>query len=152
MKKIILSLFLITSLLFQIETSSAWEETSGESSTVKVRVTEKVPGVECSPVTNKEWKIIKDENWAPAMYDCKVEKWATQIVKMLGNIIKYFTYIALLGWVLFIVYNGILYSMWWADPSFKDDAKKRITATLIWLILLLLSGPILQIIAPWIYK
>ncbi len=147
MKKIILSIIIITSLLFQINYSFAasWD-------TVKVRVTEKVPWVTCDEVKNKKWEIIRDENWNPALYDCQVEKWATQIVKMLGNIIKYFTYIALLSWVLFIVYNGILYSMWWIDQSMKDDSKKRIVATLIWLILLLLSGPILQIIAPWIYK
>lgn len=146
MKKIILSLLIITSLLFQIEYSFAWEE----ASSVKVRVTEKIPWVDCTPVVweNKAWKMAV----VPNLYDCKVEKGATQIVKMLGNIIKYFTYIALLSWVLFIVYNGILYSMWGIDQSMKDDSKKRIVATLIWLILLLLSGPILQIIAPWIYK
>jgi len=146
MKKIFITLFLIISLLFQVEYSYAatWD-------TVKVRVTEKIPWVNCTPVPDKEWKTIKDKNWNPALYDCQVEKWATQIVKMLGDIIKYFTFIASLAWVLFIVYNGILYSMWWADPSLKDNAKKRIIATLVWLILLLLSGPILKIIAPWIY-
>lgn len=146
MRKIIITLFLIISLLFQIESSFA------ASWTVLVRTTEKVPWVECNPVKDANQEVIKAEDWAPALYDCEVEKWVTQIVKMLGNIIKYFTYIASLAWVLFIVYNGILYSMWWADPSLKDDAKKRIIWTLIWLILLLLSGPILQLIAPWIYK
>jgi len=145
MKKIILSLLIITSLLFQIEYSFAWE-----SGTVKVRVTEKVPWVVCEDVKYESWT----NSWKsiPNLYDCNVEKWAKQIVSMLWSIIKYFTYLALLGWVLFIVYNGILYSMWWIDQSMKDDSKKRIVATLIWLILLLLSGPILQIIAPWIYK
>lgn len=146
MRKIFIILFLISSFLFQIDNSFAasWDS-------VKVRVTEKIPWVTCKEVTDKNWDIIKAEDWAPALYDCEVEKWATQIVKMLGNIIKYFTYIASLVWVLFIVYNGILYSMWWADPSLKDDAKKRIIWTLIWLILLLLSGPILKLIAPWIF-
>jgi hypothetical protein len=41
--------------------------------------------------------------------------------------------------------------MWWAEASLKDDAKKRITATLIWLVLLFMSWLILHIIAPWIY-
>jgi len=144
MKKIIITLALIISILFQVEYSFAsW------SWTVKVRTTEKIPGVVCNPVKkdgSTTWEYY------PNLYDCEVEKWATQIVKMLWNIIKYFTYIAALSWVLFIVYNWILYSMWWADQSLKDDAKKRITATLIWLTLLLLSGPILQMIAPWIYK
>ncbi len=147
MRKIILSIVIILSFLFQIESSFAasWDR-------VKVRVTEKIPWVTCNEVTDKKWDIIKAEDWAPALYDCEVEKWVNQIVKMLWSIIKYFTYIASLVWVLFIVYNGILYSMWWADPSLKDDAKKRIIGTLIWLILLLLSWPILQLIAPWIYK
>lgn len=154
MKKIILSIIIITSLLFQIEHSFA--EDSGKcENCVNVRVTEEIPWVECKPV-----KIVVDwgfDKWwreeiIPNLYDCKVKKWASQIVEMLGNIIKYFTFIVSLVWVLFIVYNGILYSMWWADPSLKDDAKKRIIWTLIWLILLLLSGPILQLIAPWIYK
>lgn len=145
MKKLIITLLLITSLLFQIEfTFANW------STPVKVRTTEKIPWVKCDPVTydswTNSWKIV------PNLYDCNVDKWATQIVKMLWDIIKYFTYIAALAWVLFIVYNGILYSMWWLDQSLKDDAKKRIWATLIWLVLLLLSWPILQMIAPWIYK
>jgi hypothetical protein len=38
------------------------------------------------------------------------------------------------------------------DESFKTDAKKRIIATLIGLVLLFLAGPILQLIAPWIYQ
>ena len=149
MKKIILSIIIITSLLFQIEHSFA-EDSKTSNNTVKVRVTEKIPWVTCEEVSkeNEEWeKVI-----VPNLYDCEVKKWASQIVEMLGNIIKYFTFIISLVWVLFIVYNGIWYSMWWADPSLKDDAKKRIIWTLIWLILLLLSGPILQLIAPWIYK
>ncbi len=151
MKKIILSLLLITSLLFQIE--STFAEDSGKcDNCVKVRVTEQIPGVKCNPVKNNKWDIIKDEKWVPSIYDCEVKKWASQVVEMLWEIIKYFTYIASISWILFIVYNGILYSMWWADPSLKDDAKKRIIWTLIWLIVLLLSGPILQLIAPWIYK
>ncbi|MDD3145196.1 MAG: hypothetical protein PHV23_03725 [Candidatus Gracilibacteria bacterium] len=146
MRKIFIILFLISSFLFQIDNSFA---ASGDS--VKVRVTEKIPGVTCKEVTDKNGDIIKAEDGAPALYDCEVEKGATQIVKMLGNIIKYFTYIASLVGVLFIVYNGILYSMGGADPSLKDDAKKRIIGTLIGLILLLLSGPILKLIAPWIF-
>jgi hypothetical protein len=71
---------------------------------------------------------------------------------MLWNILQYFTYIAALVWVLFIVYNGILYSMWGLDESFKTEAKKRIIWTLLGLVLLFLAWPLLQLIAPWIYK
>jgi len=142
MKKIIIILILIISFSFQASYVNAWD-------TVTIRTTEKVPWVNCQPVPKKDWMP-----WEvyPNLYDCEVEKWVWQIVSMLWQIIKYFTYIALLSWVLFIVYNWILYSMWWADQSLKDDSKKRIIWTLIWLILLLLSWPILQLIAPWIYK
>lgn len=145
MKKIILTIFIIISLI-QIENTFA-------SSWIIMRTTEKVPWITCNPVPvpteqqNEVWS-----KYYPDLYDCEVKKWTSQIVEMLWNMIKYFTYIASLSGVLFIIYNWILYSMWWADQSLKDDSKKRIIWTLIWLILLLLSGPILQLIAPWIYK
>jgi exosortase/archaeosortase len=44
-----------------------------------------------------------------------------------------------------------MYSMWWANESFKTWAKEYITKTLIWLILLLLSWVILYMVAPWVY-
>ena len=68
------------------------------------------------------------------------------------GIIKWFTYIAAIGAVLFIVINGIMYSMSGIDQSMKDEAKKRITKTLLWLVVLLLSWVILNLVAPWIYK
>jgi hypothetical protein len=37
------------------------------------------------------------------------------------------------------------------DQSLKDGAKKRIIQTLLGLVLLMLSGVILNAIAPWIY-
>lgn len=110
---------------------------------IEVRVTEKVPWANCE----EDWKI-----WETQMYKCNVAKGFTSVTKMMWLIIKYFTYIAALGWVLFIVINGILYSMWWAEPSMKDEAKKRIMWTITWLIILLLSWVILNMIAPWIYK
>ncbi len=146
MKKKLLIIITALCLILQIWITNAEDA-------VTIRTTEKIPWVECNLIPVPADKI--DAVWAPYypnLYDCKVEKWVWQIVSMLWNIIKYFTYIALLSWVLFIVYNGILYSMWWADQSLKDDSKKRIIWTLIWLILLLLSWPILQLIAPWIYK
>ena len=123
---------------------------------VNVRVTEKIPGANCSQVTLDDKVTPLDIEWwkngATYVYDCKVEKGPSQIIKTLWNIIKYFTYIASLVWVLFIVYNWILYSMWWIDDSMKEWAKKRIIWTLIWLLILFLSWPFLQLIAPWIYK
>ena len=66
--------------------------------------------------------------------------------------IKYFTYIASLAAVLFIVINGLLYSMAGINDGLKTGAKERIMKTLIGLIILLLSGVILNAIAPWVYK
>ena len=112
---------------------------------ITVKVTEKIPWADCDEITKTNDSDIQ-------MYSCNVQKWFSSITKMMWAIIKYFTYIAALGWVLFIVINGILFSMGWAEPSMKDDAKKRIIWTLTWLILLLLSWVILNMIAPWVYK
>jgi len=117
--------------------------TYAEWNWIKVKVTEKVPWANC--------KKIKPL-WDPQIYECEIAKWFSAVTTMMWKIIKYFTYIAALGGVLFIVINGILYSMWWAEPSMKDEAKKRIIWTLIWLVILLLSWVILNMIAPWIYK
>ena len=71
---------------------------------------------------------------------------------MIWNIISYFTFITLVTWVLFIVVNWILYSMGWLDQQLKEDAKKRITWTLAWIILLFSVWYILQILVPSVYK
>ncbi|MDD3793338.1 MAG: pilin [Candidatus Gracilibacteria bacterium] len=149
MKKIIITISLIISLLFQIEYSFA-DETKNNSDSVKVRVTEEIPGVLCTPVKYESGE--KKGQIVPNLYDCQVEKGVSQIVKMLGNIIKYFTNIAALAGVLFIVYGGIIYSMAGANDSGKEEGKKIIMGAIFGLVLLLLSGPILQMIAPWIYK
>ena len=60
-------------------------------------------------------------------------------MKLFGSIIKYFTYIAALSCVLFIVINGILYSMAGINDSLKTGAKERIMKTLMGLVLLMLS-------------
>lgn len=106
---------------------------------IKVEVTEKVPGATCSG---------PDSKW---VYTCDVGTGFSSVTIMIGKLIRYFTYIAALTWVLFIVINGILYSMSGIDAGLKDSAKKRIVQTLLGLILLLLSGTILYAIAPWIY-
>jgi uncharacterized membrane protein YsdA (DUF1294 family) len=69
-----------------------------------------------------------------------------------AKMIKYATMIAALAWVLFIVINWIAISASGVDSSAKEAAKWRITKTIIWLILLLLSGTLLNLIAPWIYQ
>lgn len=147
MKNFLIKILLVLSTLILSGIYTIWNTyaTEGSWSWITVIVTEKIPGANCVAITAN----TSIETW---MYKCTVEKWFWSVIKMMWNVIKYFTYIASLGWVLFIVINWILYSMWWADPSLKDDAKKRITATLIWLVLLFLSWVILNMIAPWIYK
>ena len=71
---------------------------------------------------------------------------------VIWEIIKYFTYITALASVLFIVVNGILYTMSGINDGLKSAAKDRIMKTLIGLALLMLSGVILNAIAPWIYQ
>lgn len=144
-KKILIIAMLLTAIFWlNINNTFANSWTTDEKVTIVI-VSEKVPWADCNEsITNDDGEII----W----WKCEVWQWASTIVWMLWDIIRYFTYLAWLVWVLFIVYNGILYSMGWADQSLKEESKKRIIWTLIWLILLFLSGPILQLVAPWIYK
>ena len=118
---------------------------------VSIIVTEKVPGASCAKI-DSAWKPWVAKDTEVQMYKCNVAEWFTSVTEMLWKMIKYFTYIAALWWVLYIIINGIMYSMWWIEQSMKDESKKRITWTLVWLVLLFLSWIILNIIAPWIYK
>lgn len=131
MKKFIIILF----LLFTLNTSISYVY----AEPITVTVTESVPWANC-------WDEKTD--WT---YDCEVEAWFWSVTEMMWKIIKYFTFLAALWWVLFIVYNWIMYSMWWMEQSLKDDAKKRIVQTIIGLIVLLLSWIILNLVAPWVY-
>ena len=144
MKHIIIKLLLVLSII-----SFSWinyiSSTYAEWGWIKVIVTEKIPWANCE----KTWE---KKEWETQMYKCTVQKWFKSVIIMMWKVIKYFTYIASLWGVLFIIVNGIMYSMWWAEPSLKDEAKKRIVWTLVWLVLLFLSWVILNMIAPWIYK
>jgi len=149
MKKILIKTILVLSILSFLWINNIWNTYAAwkteKKDWITVIVTEKIPGAWCVAEP-------KPTNWKTQMYKCTVQKWFWSIIEMMWKIIKYFTYIASLGGVLFIVLNGILYSMWGAEPSMKDDAKKRIMWTLTWLALLFLSWVILNLIAPWIYK
>jgi hypothetical protein len=155
MKKIILLTTILVILWLQINTSIAG---SGD---VTIKVTEKIPWANCNtgtPVTS-EWDGASSgsstgrvSDYTYTIYECSIPKWTSAITSMLWKILEYFTFIVTLVWVLFIVYNWILYSMWGLEESMKSEAKKRIIWTLIWLALLFLAWPILKIIAPWIYK
>lgn len=144
MKKNIIKL-LILFIISLLSLAFIWNTYAEKTSNwITVIVTEKIPGANC-------WDNLS-EKWENPRYECNVSKWFSSIIVMMWNIIKYFTFIAALWAVLFIIVNGIMYSMWGIDPWMKDEAKKRITWTLIWLILLFLSWVILNMIAPWIYK
>lgn len=130
MKKIIISLLIAASLVF----------ISGDMFAASIDVTEKIPGANCN-----EWN-------GDGTYTCNPGRGFTGVMSTIGAMIKYFTYIALLASVLFIVINGILYSMAWVNDSLKTGAKDRIVKTLIGLVILLLSGVILNAVAPWVYK
>lgn len=109
------------------------------SDEIKINTTTKIPWAKCSISTDKKW------------YTCSIKPWFKSVLETIQWIIKWFTAIALLARVLFIVVNGILLSMWWLDSGAKEQVKKRISKSIIWLILLLMSWYILNIIAPWVY-
>jgi len=142
MNKIITRILLILSLFWLIWVS--FLSTSYAASWITVIVTENIPGAWCVPA---DWSTLNAPKWK-----CTVEKWFGSVVKMMWAIIKWFTFIAWLGGVLYLVINGILYSMWGMSEELKSGSKTRITKTLVWLVLLFLSWVILNIIAPWIYK
>lgn len=106
---------------------------------IKVTVWEKVPWAWC-------WEKKEDDT-----YDCNIQPWFWTLKDMIGNIIKYFVAITTLAWVLFIVINWMMLSMWWLDSAIKDGVKKRIIWAVWWLILVLLSWVILNMFFPWIY-
>ena len=139
MKNIIKFFLIITITLFSFQ----WVFAEGEatnSDTKTITVTEKLPWMECGD------KLPNDT------YICDVKPGFQSVSLLLTGMIKYFTYIAGIAWVLFIVVNGIMYSMGGIDDGMKDEAKKRVQKTIIWLVLLFLSGFILNLVAPWIYK
>ena len=135
LKKIIISLIIFLWIFSINNTFAEWE-------TIEVKISTDFSSVlpwVCLP-QNDDWNYI-----------CTVPKWINGFEIVMAGLIKYITFIASLAWVLFIVVNWILYSMWGADDSLKTESKKRIVKTLSWLIVLLLSWVILHIVAPWIY-
>lgn len=129
MKKILISLLLASSLIF-----ISWDIFAAT-----IDVTEKIPGANCVAA----WDGI---------YTCNPGRGFGGVLWVVWAMIKYFTYIAALAAVLFIVINGVLYSMAGINDGLKTGAKERIVKTLMGLIVLLLSGVILNMIAPWVYK
>ena len=129
MKKIIISLILATSLFF-----ISWDIFAAT-----IDVTEKIPWANC--VSSGD-----------GIYTCNPGRGFDGVLWVVWAMIKYFTYIASLAAVLFIVINGLLYSMAGINDGLKTWAKERIVKTLVGLVILLLSGVILNMVAPWVYK
>jgi len=129
-------LFLVSWIIYWVSWDTSW----GSKEPIEVKVTEKISGANCEP---KTWPC------PPEWCICKIEPWFNTIQSMIWWIIKWVTVIAALGWILFIVINWIMLSMWWEENT---KTKERIIKTVVWLILLLLSWVILSIIAPWVYK
>ena len=141
-------LIIIAGILFLFFSPTTFWADEG---TIAVPVTEKIPWMDC--VWTTWWKEWASCEWgAGCVIKCQVPKGSGAVLKLMGVLIKYVTFLAGLGWVLFIVVNGILLSMSGLEWSAKWEIKKRITNTIIGLILLLLSWVILNVVAPWVYK
>lgn len=65
---------------------------------IEVSTTENVPGAMCSPDGDNG-------------YTCHIPKGFGAVTMIMGEMVKYATFIAALGGVLYLVINGILYSM-----------------------------------------
>ncbi len=115
-----------------------------------ILVLEKIPWAKCEEVEKENQKSFNGIK--TITYKCEVERGFGSIMKVMQSIIKYFTFIAGLFAVLSIVVGGIMYSMSWIGEWMKTAAKGFIVMVLQWLVLLLLSGLILNLIAPYIYK
>lgn len=140
-KKIILTLIIFSCLSLPQAYAAA-----GESPIITVEVTEKIPWANCT----QKLKAGSATEVVPWKWECKVRSGFWSVIDMIWAIIRYFTYLVWLWAVLRIIINGISYSMswiWW----WKEAAKKAITQTLLWIVLLLLSWVILHMVAPWIY-
>lgn len=142
MKKILPLIILSIFCFLSIGITNADDNTQQD---IIITVTEKIPWAKCTVKKDKDWKEV------PWRWECKVQPWIKGVQSLLWKMIKYFAAIWALAWVLFIVVNWIMLSMWWMDSSLKDKAKKNITWAIIWLVLLLLSWVILKMIAPWVY-
>lgn len=149
MKKTILKILLILALTFSFSNLTFAEEEVKNT----VITTEKVPWASCVPEMswNTSWAWPQQPK-PTGKYECTVWRNFSSVMMFFWDFIKYATFLVWLAWVLFIVINWILYSMWGADDSLKTEAKKKITKTIVWLIVLLLSWIILNLIAPWVYK
>lgn len=130
MKKFILIIFLFINLILCLNTYA---------NTIEVKV----------PLDmSKMWLTCSPDSW---VYKCSITTWFWSVKDSIWQIIKYFTFITWLAWVLYIIINWIMLSMAWINQWLETKAKENIKKSLIWLIILLLSWAILNFIAPWVY-
>ena len=129
-----------------------------ETRTVEVIVTENIPWLGCTP--EKQFTdsaegvtlwVTTDSNDA-TRYVCDVPVWMEWALIVLGKMIRWLTGFAMVCAVLFLVFNGMRLTTGWVDTEAKWKVKSQIMMTLGWIVLLLLSGPILKLIAPWVYR
>ncbi len=134
MKKILLFIFLFLMPVFHTSVFA------GESN-VKVKIPINLHSVisGCSETKSTWW------------YECTIKTGFASIQESIWEIIKYFTFLTGLAWILYIIINWIAISMAWLEESWEKAAKENIKKALMWLLLLLLSWMILNFIAPWIY-
>lgn len=107
-------------------------------------VTEKIPGANCTDAGRGSTQTTR-------LYKCTVGKGFDTVVGVLGSLIKYATYLTGLIGVLMIVLSGIQYSLSGGGEDAKK-AKGRIMQLVTGLVLLFLTGLILNTVAPWVYN
>ena len=149
LKKLLIFLFILFWFGFFVQTYAE------DQWIIYIEVNEEVPWASCSKMV-KEWGAYRpataqDEKDNKAKIVCKIKRSFAWVVDMIWSVIEYFTFLAWIWAVLFIVINWIMYSTSWLSWE-KEKAKERIISTLIWIVLLLLSWVILNILAPWVYK
>lgn len=136
MKKIIITILLL--IWISVSNFAYWEDLWS----TEITISEKIPGIDCKEWTGIDWK------------DCivKIDRDFGSVKSLMAWILKYFTYLSFVFWILFITINWIMISFSWVDSSLKESAKWRIIKTILWLILLSLSWLVLTLVAPWVYK
>ena len=139
MKKIFLLTFLTVWVSLLSISFSYWETTKVPAQNV-VLVTEKVPWANCNLDEKSD------------MYRCVTARWFGAVLQVMATMLKYFTFLCGLFSVLALVVGWIMYSMWGANEEMKNSAKTYIEKSILWLIVLLLSGSILYAVAPWVFE
>lgn len=155
MRKLLITSFLITSCLI----SSLY----AAGDVVKVIVTEKIPGADCTCVADGASMHESDGTqtwlWEAACgdlntrkYECSVKKWLWSFQEMIATVVRWFVNIVTLLGVLAIVGAGIMMMFGSDSEEYTKKAKWWAKNIVIGLVLLFTFRYILQLLAPWIYQ